>query len=118
MLLAGLQTEHVAGKVEGADLPAPVVQDPVGANGAGENLVDVVRRLAFAENLRVAIERHRHARELDRIEQRIDRRNGTGGGSRRVAGGDLGSCLSEHGVSPPNQCRLEDRRSVTVRKFR
>jgi hypothetical protein len=47
---AALQAEHVAGEVEGFDLPPAVAQDPAGAQGSGDQLVDSVGRLALVED--------------------------------------------------------------------
>src|SRR5262245_29892819 len=101
MVLRRLEPEDVAPEVEGGDLPAPVVEDPVGANRTAENLVDVVRRFAFAEDLRIAIEGHGHAGKFNRIEQGSDAWNRTCSALRAVSGGDLISGMSEHGLGPP-----------------
>ena len=48
---AGFEAEHVAGKVEGADLAAAVGEKLVAAHGAGDDLIDVLGRLVLAIDL-------------------------------------------------------------------
>ena len=50
----GLQPEYVAGKVEGADLSAAVVQKFVAAHRASNHLIHVLGRFALAINLFLA----------------------------------------------------------------
>ncbi|MGY4344393.1 hypothetical protein ACVWXM_000857 [Bradyrhizobium sp. GM7.3] len=45
---AGFEAEHVAGKVEGADLAAAVGEKLVAAHGAGDDLIDILGRLVLA----------------------------------------------------------------------
>src|SRR5207302_8363139 len=51
MRRTGIETEHVAGQVERADLAPSVVEKLVGANRTADHLIDVFGRLTFAINL-------------------------------------------------------------------
>ncbi|MHC2929281.1 hypothetical protein ACVJA9_004078 [Bradyrhizobium diazoefficiens] len=50
---AGFEAEHVAGKMEGADLAAAVGEKLVAAHGPGDDLVDIFGRLVLAIDLLV-----------------------------------------------------------------
>src|ERR1700728_689660 len=56
MALPALQAEDIARKVQRADLPAPVTQDPHVAHGAGQDLVDETHLLLLGEDFVVARE--------------------------------------------------------------
>ena len=53
-MASGFETEDVAGEVKGADLAAPVAEQTIAANRAAHDLVDVLGRLALAEDAFVA----------------------------------------------------------------
>ena len=64
VVLAGLEPEDVARQVEGADLPATVLEDFVGADRAGHHLVEIFCRLCLAVDFHIAVEPHRRAEQL------------------------------------------------------
>src|SRR6516225_4339452 len=66
VLVSGLETENVAGQMEGSDLTAPVHQDLVGAHRSTDDLVEVFGWLVLAVDLGVGGKRHARAHELDR----------------------------------------------------
>ncbi len=71
MVGAELDPEHVAGMIEGFDLPASVLQDLVNPHGAAQDHVDIVRRLVLAVDFGVARKRHRRAQKLGRAEKGV-----------------------------------------------
>ena len=54
MRLVGLEAEHLAGKIESADLAAAVAQELADAHAARHDPVEVVGRLALTEDFGVA----------------------------------------------------------------
>ena len=58
MQFIGLEAEHLARQMEGADLAASVGQQLGNADYAGDDLVDVARSLALGVNLGIAAEAH------------------------------------------------------------
>ena len=51
MTIARFEAEGIAGKVEGIDLAAPIVQQPVCSHGTCDNLVEEFRTVALDEDL-------------------------------------------------------------------
>ena len=58
MQIVGLEAEHVAGGMEGADLTPAVGEQLADPDHAGDDLVDVTGRLAFGIDFHVAGEVH------------------------------------------------------------
>ena len=58
MQIVGLEAEHVAGGMKGADLTPAVGEQLADPDHAGDDLVDVAGRLAFGIDLHVAGEVH------------------------------------------------------------
>ena len=58
MQLIGLEAEHLARHMEGADLPPSVGQELGHADHAGDDLVDIARSLALGVNLGIAGKAH------------------------------------------------------------
>src|SRR5690348_17691996 len=92
----GFESENVAGEVEGADLPAAVAQDLVGANRAADHLVEILAGIVFAVNLGVALESDRSAGHLEGLAEpvapprRLELCRGGSNMPVRIAGNDLG----------------------------
>ena len=76
MVVADLNTEEVAGQVELADLAATVVQKLGGSHCSADELVEILGRLVFPVDLRVAGERHWSAHHVEGIDQGVGSRPG------------------------------------------
>ena len=68
---ANCKPENIARQVKSADLAAAITEDFVGADAAADDLVNVVGRLVFAENLGVARIRHDSAHQLHGLGERL-----------------------------------------------
>jgi len=79
--LARVQAENIARQVKSADLAAAVTERIAGAYATGHDLVEIVRRFAFAEYFRVAGKGARGPLEIE-----------SSGGGRRYG---------ESGLAPP-----------------
>ena len=65
MNVAGLEAEHVARGVKGADLPAPVGEQLGDPDHAGDDFIDMHGRLALGVDLHVAAETHGDAERAE-----------------------------------------------------
>ena len=93
-----IEAEHIAGQMERTDLASPVVEELVGTNRATDDLIDVLRRLAFAINLLLlAVGEFRcdHAQTAGDDAELVGRRRnlGTRGGEHFDCGGCRGGYL-------------------------
>jgi hypothetical protein len=64
------KSEHVAGEVEGIDLTPAIAQQPIGANGARRDFVNIFGRFALPKNFGVALCGHNDARDASDFQQR------------------------------------------------
>jgi hypothetical protein len=65
VLVSHLETENVAGQMEGSDLTAPVDQDLVGPHGPADDLVEVIGGFVLPVDLGIGGKRHARTHELD-----------------------------------------------------
>ena len=91
MVLSRLEPENIAGEMESADLPATVPQDLVSAYRAGDDLVEILRRLGFAIDLDIPFVAYRCAKQGERIGKRTMQRRFIHGG-RMLEGRSGRSC--------------------------
>src|SRR5262249_11418621 len=86
MILAGLHSEDVAGKMKGTDLPATIAEHLVRAHRAADDLIEIIRRLTLAINLGISVEPDRGANRLEGVAKGIAMRGAGIEIARRVGG--------------------------------